>query len=311
VGYDSKVFIAGRSGMVGSAIERGLVKRGYKNIVGLSSSELDLRNQNAVDTFFKMEQPEYVVLAAAKVGGIMANINSPAEFLYDNLMIQNNVIHSAYKYKVTKLLFLGSSCMYPRLSPQPMQEENLLDGKVEPTNEGYAIAKIAGMKMCEMYNRQYKTNYMTVLPCNIFGIGDNFHPEKSHVVAGLIRKFHEAKINSLDTVTVWGTGNARRELMFSEELADACIFLFENYDGIECLNIGTGKDISIRDLAYLVKKVVGFEGSIDFDTSKPDGMPQKLLDVSKLSAVGYNNRTSLEQGIIATYEWFLSNRVGL
>jgi GDP-L-fucose synthase len=201
--------------------------------------------------------------------------------------------------------------MYPRLSPQPMQEENLLDGKVEPTNEGYAIAKIAGMKMCEMYNRQYKTNYMTVLPCNIFGIGDNFHPEKSHVVAGLIRKFHEAKINSLDTVTVWGTGNARRELMFSEELADACIFLFENYDGIECLNIGTGKDISIRDLAYLVKKVVGFEGSIDFDTSKPDGMPQKLLDVSKLSAVGYNNRTSLEQGIIATYEWFLSNRVGL
>ncbi|MDF2802126.1 MAG: GDP-fucose synthetase [Anaerocolumna sp.] len=311
MGYDSKVFIAGRSGMVGSAIERGLVKRGYKNIVGLSSSELDLRNQNAVDTFFKMEQPEYVVLAAAKVGGIMANINSPAEFLYDNLMIQNNVIHSAYKYKVTKLLFLGSSCMYPRLSPQPMQEENLLDGKVEPTNEGYAIAKIAGMKMCEMYNRQYKTNYMTVLPCNIFGIGDNFHPEKSHVVAGLIRKFHEAKINSLDTVTVWGTGNARRELMFSEELADACIFLFENYDGIECLNIGTGKDISIRDLAYLVKKVVGFEGSIDFDTSKPDGMPQKLLDVSKLSAVGYNNRTSLEQGIIATYEWFLSNRVGL
>ena len=305
--YNSKIYIAGRAGMVGASIERCLHKKGYHNIIGLGSKELDLRNQQAVEEYFVKEQPEYVVLAAAKVGGIMANIKAPAEFLYDNLMIQSNMIHNAYKYGVKKLLFLGSSCIYPRLAPQPMKEEYLLDGKVEPTNEGYAIAKIAGMKLCEMYNRQYNANFISVMPCNIYGIGDNFHPEKSHVVAGLINKFHYAKINQHTTVEVWGTGNARRELMFSEDLAEACIFLFESYDGNEFFNIGTGSDVSISELAYLIKDIVSYKGEIVFDPSKPDGMPQKLLDITRINQAGYIYKTSLEEGIRQTYDWYLEN----
>lgn len=305
---DSKIFIAGRNGLVGSSIERKFKEKGYYNIIGLSSRELDLKNQLAVQEYFELERPEYVVLAAAKVGGIRANIERPAEFLYDNLMIQNNIIESAYKYGVKKLLFLGSSCIYPRLAPQPMKEEYLLDGKLEPTNEGYAIAKIAGLKLCEMYNRQYGTEFISVMPCNIYGIGDNFDPNHSHVVAGLIRKFHEAKVNNLSFVDVWGTGNARRELLFNEDLAEACVFLFENYSGSDFLNIGAGEDISIKDLAYLVKRITGFTGEIKFDTSKPDGMPQKLLDVSKIHALGWRHEVSLEDGIKRTYEWFLNRK---
>ncbi|SEC11095.1 GDP-L-fucose synthase [Paenibacillus sp. GP183] len=303
----SKIFIAGRNGMVGSSIEIEFRKRGYEKIIGLNSKELDLRNQADVEDYFSKEKPEYVILAAAKVGGIMANMKSPAEFLYDNLAIQNNVIHCSYKFNIKKLLFLASSCIYPRLSPQPMKEEYLLDGKVEPTNEGYAIAKIAGLKMCEMYNKQYGTNFISVMPCNIYGIGDNFDPQKSHVVAGLIRKFHEAKIENKEYVEVWGTGDARRELMFNEDLADACIFLFESYSGDNFFNVGTGKDISIKHLAYLIKKAVGFDGDIKFDITKPDGMPQKLLDVSRLKDSGWVNKTELEDGIRKTYGWFLKH----
>jgi GDP-L-fucose synthase len=303
----SKIYIAGRNGMVGSSIENEIRKKGYDNIIGLSSKELDLRKQTDVEEYFSKEKPEYVVLAAAKVGGIMANMKSPAEFLYDNLAIQNNVIHCSFTFNIKKLLFLASSCIYPRLSPQPMKEEYLLDGKVETTNEGYAIAKIAGLKMCEMYNKQYGTNFISVMPCNIYGIGDNFDPQKSHVVAGLIRKFHEAKIKKIEYVEVWGTGNARRELMFNEDLADACIFLFDSYSGNNFFNIGTGKDISIKHLATLIKKVVGFDGDIKFDITKPDGMPQKLLDVSRLKDSGWVNKTELEDGIRKTYEWFLKH----
>lgn len=302
---NSKIFIAGRNGLVGSSIENGFRKRGYNNIIGLSSKMLDLRNQKDVEEYFDSEKPEYVVLAAAKVGGILANMKAPAEFLYDNLMIQNNIIHNAYKYNVKKLMFLGSSCIYPRLAPQPMKEEYFLDGKVEPTNEGYAIAKIAGMKLCEMYNRQYNTNFISVMPCNIYGIGDNFHPDKSHVVAGLIRKFYEAKVKQSAKVEVWGTGNARRELLYNEDLADACLFLFETYNGNEFFNVGSGRDISIRELAYMIRDIVDYGGDIIFDTSKPDGMPQKLLDVTKLKDAGWVYKTDLQEGIKTTYEWYL------
>jgi len=309
INKDSKIFIAGRNGLVGSSIERKFREKGYHNIIGLPSKDLDLTNQSAVQEYFKLESPEYVVLAAAKVGGIRANMERPAEFLYDNLMIQNNVIESAYKYGVKKLLFLGSSCIYPRLAPQPMKEEYLLDGKLEPTNEGYAIAKIAGLKLCEMYNRQYGTEFISVMPCNIYGIGDNFDPNHSHVVAGLIRKFHEAKVNNLPFVEVWGTGSARRELLFNDDLAEACVFLFESYSGNNFLNVGTGEDISIKDLSYLIKDVVDFQGGIVFDTSKPDGMPQKLLDVSKVNNIGWKYKTELIDGLQATYKWFLSNEI--
>jgi len=304
----SKIFIAGRNGLVGSSIEQEFRKHGYTNIIGLRSSDLDLKRQTDVEAYFETERPDYVVLAAAKVGGIMANIEAPAEFLYDNLVIQNNVIHSAYKNNVKKLLFLASSCIYPRLSPQPMKEEYLMDGKLEPTNEGYAIAKIAGLKMCEMYNKQYNANFISVIPCNIFGIGDNFDPEKSHVAAGLIRKFHEAKASNREFVQVWGTGNARRELMFNEDLAEACLYLFETYAGNDFFNVGTGTDISIKELAYLIKKIVGYNGEIIFDTTKPDGMPQKLLDVSRLKDAGWFYKTSLEEGIKKTYEWYLEEK---
>lgn len=308
---EEKIFIAGRSGLVGSSIEKAFIKEGYKNIVGLRAKELDLRNQAAVEAYFREEKPDYVVLAAAKVGGIMANINAPAEFLYDNLCIQNNIIHFSYVSNVKKLIFMASSCIYPRLSPQPMKEEYLLDGKLEPTNEGYAIAKIAGLKMCEMYNRQYCTDFISVMPCNIYGIGDNFDPQRSHVVAGLIRKFHEAKMANEDCVIVWGTGNARRELLFSEDLADASLFLFERYSGNDFFNIGTGCDVSIMELAEIIRDIVGFRGDIKYDVTKPDGMPQKLLDVTKLETAGWRYKTSLADGIEKTYRWFISQSMYL
>ncbi len=303
----SKIYIAGRNGMVGSSIEKEFRRRGYENIIGLSSKVLDLRDQAAVERYFRHEKPDYVILSAAKVGGIAANISRPAEFLYDNLAIQNNVIHFSYQYNVKKLLFLASSCVYPRLSPQPMKEDYLLEGKLEPTNEGYAIAKIAGLKLCQMYNQQYGTDFISVMPCNLYGYGDNFDPQNSHVVAGLIRKFHEAKQQNRDFIEVWGTGNARRELMFNEDLADACVFLFESYSGNDFFNVGTGKDVSIRELSGLVKKVVGYEGEIRFDITKPDGMPQKLMDVTRLKEAGWEYKTELEDGIKKTYEWFLTH----
>jgi GDP-L-fucose synthase len=305
----AKILILGRSGLVGSSIENEFRRRGYLNIIGLRSKQLDLTRQTLVEDYFEKERPDYVILAAAKVGGIMANIQAPAQFIYENLAIQNNVIHSAYKHEVKKLLFLASSCIYPRLSPQPMREEYLMDGKLEPTNEGYALAKIAGLKMCQMYNKQYGANFISVMPCNIYGIGDNFNPEQSHVVAGLIRKFHEAKVNNKEYVNVWGTGNARRELMFNEDLADACLFLFENYSGNDFFNIGTGQDVSIKELAELIKGVVGFKGKIKYDHSKPDGMPQKLLDITKLNQVGWVCKTELKDGIRKTYEWFLDQKL--
>lgn len=293
--------------MAGSAIYRKLRENGYTNFVLRTSKELDLRVQADVKDFFEREKPECVILAAAKVGGIMANMEAPALFLYDNLMIQNNVIHFSYVSGVKKLLFLGSSCIYPRLSPQPMKEEYLLDGKVEPTNEGYAIAKIAGMKMCELYNRQYGTDYISVMPCNLYGYGDNFDPLRSHVVPAMIRKFHEAKVNGSPKVTVWGTGKARRELLFADDMAEACVFLLESYSGNDFFNVGSGSDVSIRELAETVKDVIGYTGEIVFDTSKPDGMPQKLMDVTKLKKAGWTYHTELKDGLAQTYEWYLEH----
>lgn len=306
----SKIYIAGHRGMAGSAIHRKLKEKGYTNFVLRTSKELDLTRQPDVETFFEQEKPDVVILAAAKVGGIMANMQSPATFLYDNLMIQNNVIHAAYKHGVDKLLFLGSSCIYPRMSPQPMKEEYLMDGKVEPTNEGYAIAKIAGLKLCEMYNCQYGTNYISVMPCNLYGYGDNFNPTRSHVVPAMIRKFHEAKMEDAKEVVVWGTGNARRELLFVDDMADASIYLLERYAGNAFFNVGTGKDISIRELAELVKEVTGYEGNIVYDATKPDGMPQKVMDCSKLAEKGWVYKTKLKDGLKMTYQWYLDNYRG-
>ena len=302
---DNKIFIAGRGGQVGSAIERKFRTEGFQNIVGLRSKELDMRDQPAVDAYFAKEKPEYVVLAAAKVGGIMATIQAPAEFLYDNLCIQNNVIECSRKYAVKKLLFLASSCIFPRLSPQPMKEEYLMDGKLEPTNEGYAIAKIAGLKLCQYYNTQYGTNFISVMPCNIYGYGDNFNPVNSHVVAALIRKVYNAKMNGDKTIPMWGTGVARRELMFVDDLADACYYLFNRYSGNEFFNVGTGSDVSIKELVELIMDVEDYHAELVFDTGKPDGMPQKLLDVSKLSDAGWTAKVSLREGLEKTYRYFL------
>ena len=304
--YNSKIFIAGRNGQVGSAIERKFRKEGFCNIIGLSSKELDLKIQSSVEQYFKSEQPDYVILAAARVGGIMANIESPAEFLYDNLMIQNNIIECSRKYNVKKLLFLASSCNYPRMCPQPMREEHLMDGKLEPTNEGYAIAKIAGLKLCEFYNKQYGTDFITIMPCNIYGYGDNFTPTRSHVVAALIRKIHMAKIKQLDYVDMWGTGQAKREFMFVDDLADACYFLFNTYSGNDFFNAGTGIDITIKELAELIMDVVGYHAKLVFDIRKPDGMPQKLLDVSKINKAGWLAETDLKSGLEMTYKYFLN-----
>jgi GDP-L-fucose synthase len=303
----SKIYIAGHRGMVGSAIHRKLISEGYTNIITRTSKELDLRNQPLVDAFFQTEQPEYVFLAAAKVGGIMANNTYRADFLYENLQLQNNVIHAAYVNKVKKLMFLGSSCIYPKLAPQPLKEEYLLTGILEPTNEPYAIAKIAGIKMCEAYRAQYGCNFISVMPTNLYGINDNYHPENSHVLPALIRRFHEAKMNNADHVEIWGTGSPLREFMYSDDLADACYFLMMNYNEPDFINIGTGHDLSIKDLAGLIKHVLGYEGSITFDTSKPDGTPRKLMDVSKLHSLGWKHKVELAEGIEMAYEDFLKN----
>ncbi len=303
---DAKIYIAGHRGMVGSAIHRKLTKEGYRNLIFKSSSELDLRNQAAVETFFNLEKPEYVFLAAAKVGGIVANNTYRADFLYENLAIQNNIIHAAHLHQVKKLMFLGSSCIYPKLAPQPLKEESLLTGLLEETNEPYAIAKIAGIKMCEAYRSQYGCNFISVMPTNLYGYNDNYHPQNSHVLPALIRKFHEAKLNQSAHVEIWGTGTPLREFLFADDLADACYFLMQNYNDSGFLNVGVGHDISIKDLALLIKEIIGFEGEIVFDSSKPDGTPRKLMDVSKLSALGWKYQTPLADGIRLAYADFLS-----
>ncbi len=302
----SRIYIAGHRGMVGSALHRKLTALGFDNFILRTSQQLDLRNQKDVSDFFEAEKPEYVLLAAAKVGGIMANNMFRADFLYDNLQIQNNIIHASYINNIKKLLFLGSSCIYPKLAPQPIKEEYLLTGELEYTNEPYAIAKIAGLKLCDAYRDQYGCNYISVMPTNLYGINDNYHPENSHVLPALIRRFHEAKLNHANEVIIWGTGVPKREFLFADDLADACVFLLENYNEKGLINIGTGKDISVKDLALLIKKIIGFEGEIKFDTTKPDGTPRKLLDVSKLHAKGWKHKIELEEGIQLAYHDFLS-----
>jgi len=305
---NDKIYIAGHRGMVGGAILRRLEILGYKNIVTRSSGELDLRNQADVGNFFATEQPNYVFLAAAKVGGIHANNTYRAEFLYENLMIEANIIHAAWKHGVKKLMFLGSSCIYPKMAPQPLQESSLLTGPLEVTNEPYAIAKIAGIKLCEAYRDQYGCNFISVMPTNLYGIGDNYHPENSHVLPALIRRFHEAKEGNKPSVTVWGTGTPRREFMFADDLADACVYLMLHYDGKELVNIGTGEDLSIRELAETVKEVVCYEGKLVFDPSKPDGTPRKLMDVSKLHGLGWKHSVELKDGLVQAYADFLRKR---
>jgi GDP-L-fucose synthase len=304
---NSKIYIAGHRGLVGSALVRMLEEKGYSNLVYRTSKELDLTNKEQVEAFFQQEKPEYVFLAAAKVGGIVANNAYPADFIRDNLLIQTNVIDAAYLNGVKKLLFLGSTCIYPKFAPQPMNEDSLLTGILEPTNEPYAIAKIAGIKMCESYNRQYATNYISVMPTNLYGPNDNFDLETSHVLPALIRKFHEANIENAPTVEVWGTGTPRREFLYSDDLADAVIYLMNNYNGNQFINIGVGKDISIKELAEKVKEVVGFNGDIVFNTTKPDGTPRKLVDVTRLNELGWQASTSLDEGLKKAYEWFLTN----
>jgi GDP-L-fucose synthase len=301
-----KIYIAGHRGMVGSAIYRKLQKEGFTNFVTRTSSTLDLRNQQAVADFFAEEKPDYVFMAAAKVGGIVANNTYRAEFLYDNLQIQNNIIHHSYLNGVKKLMFLGSSCIYPKLAPQPLKEEYLLTGLLEPTNEPYAIAKIAGIKMCDAYRDQYGCNYISVMPTNLYGYNDNYHPKNSHVLPALIRRFHEAKEQNLPVVTIWGTGSPLREFLFADDLAEACYFLMQNYNEAGFVNIGTGEDLSIKELALLVKKIIGYEGNVDFDTTKPDGTPRKLMDVSKLHNIGWKHHTTLAEGIELAYRDFLS-----
>lgn len=296
-----KIYIAGHRGMVGSAIMRKLQKEGFQNIVTRTSSELDLRNQQAVNDFFEKEKPAYVFMSAAKVGGILANNIYRAEFLYDNLMIQNNVIHASYVNNVAKLLFLGSSCIYPKMAPQPLKEEYLLTGLLEPTNEPYAIAKIAGIKLCDAYRSQYGCNFISVMPTNLYGPNDNYDLKNSHVLPALIRKFHEAKKNGEATVTLWGTGKPRREFLHADDLAAACFFLMQHYNGEGFVNIGTGEDIEIGELAMLIKKIVGYEGKIEHDLEKPDGTPRKLMDVSKLTSLGWKYSIGLEEGISRVY----------
>ena len=342
----SKIYIAGHGGLVGSAIWRRLASVGYVNLVGRRSGELDLTRQSDVEAFFAEEKPEYVFLAAAKVGGIMANNTYPAEFIYRNLMIQNNIIHSSWVNGVRKLLFLGSSCIYPKFAPQPMKEEYLLTGELEPTNEPYAVAKIAGIKMCQSYNRQYGTNYISVMPTNLYGPNDNFDLETSHVLPALIRKFHEARIRMANSpeaggmrseaktsnlepltsivsssasnlrpqtsnvphVTIWGSGKPRREFLYIDDLADACVYLMEHYDGSDIVNIGVGEDISIAEVAELLREITGYEGKVVYDSRKPDGTPRKLLDVSRLHSLGWRAKTGLREGLSRTYEWYKMNK---
>jgi GDP-L-fucose synthase len=306
----SKIYVAGHNGMVGSAIVRNLVAKGFTNLITRSSAELDLRNTNAVEDFFKTVQPEYVFLAAAKVGGIVANNTYRAQFIYENLQIQNNVIHQAYVSNVKKLMFLGSSCIYPKMAPQPLKEEYLLTGLLEPTNEPYAIAKIAGIKMCDAYRAQYNCNFVSVMPTNLYGPNDNYDLNNSHVLPALLRKFHDANINKQENVVVWGSGSPMREFLHANDMADACVYLMEHYNQEGLVNIGTGKDISIKDLAYLVKKIVGYNGEVIFDTTKPDGTPRKLMDVTKLHQLGWRHTIELEDGIAQVYkEKFLTETV--
>jgi GDP-L-fucose synthase len=300
----AKIYIAGHRGMVGSALHRKMIADGYQNFVSRSSSELDLRNQNAVQDFFAAEKPDYVFLAAAKVGGIMANNTYRAEFLYDNLMMQSNIIHASYLNKVKKLLFLGSSCIYPKLAPQPLKEEYLLTGLLEPTNEPYAIAKISGIKMCDAYRSQYGCNFISVMPTNLYGPNDNYDLNSSHVLPALIRKIHEAKVNGDLSVTIWGTGKPKREFLHADDLAEACLFLMENYNDEGLVNIGTGEDLEIGELALLIKDIVGYTGTITHDLTKPDGTPRKLMDVSKLHGLGWKHKINLPDGLKMVYDQF-------
>lgn len=300
----ARIYLAGHNGLVGSAIKRRLQQGGYQNLITRSHNELDLRRQEAIEAFFDRVRPEYVFLAAAKVGGIVANNTYPAEFIYDNLMIEANLIAASQRTGVKKLLFLGSSCIYPKFAPQPISEDSLLTGILEPTNEPYAIAKIAGIKLCQAFRRQYGCNFIAVMPTNLYGPGDNFDLETSHVIPAMLRKFHEAKNRGDQTVTLWGTGTPRREFLHVDDLADACVFLMHRYDQPEIINIGVGKDITIGELAALIKKIVGFPGEIVWDTSKPDGTPRKLLNVNHLSELGWQAHIGLEEGLAATYRWY-------
>jgi GDP-L-fucose synthase len=303
----SKIYVAGHRGMVGSAILRALQKKGFQNLVTASSSELDLRDTVAVNRFFKKHEPEYVFLAAAKVGGIHANNTYPAEFLYDNLMIEANVIHAAHVSGVQKLLFLGSSCIYPKFAAQPIREDSLLTGLLEPTNEAYAIAKIAGIKLCQAYHKQYGSRFISAMPTNMYGFGDNYHPENSHVLPALLRRFHEAAMEGKTEVTIWGSGKPLREFMFSDDLAEACFFLMQNYEDPELINVGTGEEVAILELAHQIADVVGYKGQITFDSTKPDGTPRKLMDSERLHQLGFRHKTSLKEGLIKTYEDFKHN----
>lgn len=306
---NSKIYVAGHNGMVGSAIVRELKKQGYTNLILKSHNELDLTNQADVEKFFASEKPEYVFLAAAKVGGIVANNSALADFMYDNMILEMNVIHSAWKNGCKKLEFLGSSCIYPRMAPQPLKEEYLLTGELEKTNEAYALAKISGLKYCEFLNKQYGTDYISVMPTNLYGPNDNYHPEHSHVLPALIRRLHEAKINNQSEVVCWGDGTPLREFLYVDDLAELCVFLMNNYSGNETINAGTGKEITIKDLVNLVAKVVGYNGTIKWDTSKPNGTPRKLLDVSKATKLGWKYKTELEDGIKLAYDDFLNNKM--
>ena len=303
----SRIYVAGHRGLVGSAIVRRLTEHGYKNIIVRTHKELDLTNQDQVTEFFGIEKPEYVFLAAAKVGGIMANNTYPADFIFSNLEIQNNVIHTSYTHNIKKVCFLGSSCIYPKFAQQPIKEEYLLDGKLEPTNEAYAIAKIAGIKMAQSYNRQYGTNYISVMPTNLYGPNDNFDLQNSHVVPALIRKFIEAEKNNVSAVTLWGSGTPKREFLYVDDMADACIFLMKKYNDSDIINVGTGEDVTIVELAEIIKEEVGFQGTLQFDTSKPDGTPRKLLDVTKINSLGWKSSVPLRTGIQRTIEWYRSH----
>lgn len=307
---NSKIYVAGHNGMVGSALVRRLRDLGYNNLILKSSKELNLINQIDVEDFFELEKPEYVFLAAAKVGGIMANNTYPAEFIYNNLMIESNVIHNAYNQNVKKLLFLGSSCIYPKFATQPIAEDELLSGYLEPTNEAYAIAKITGIELCKFYRRQYGADFISVMPTNLYGMNDNFDLKNSHVLPALLRKFHEAKINNQDKVEIWGSGNPMREFLYVDDLADACIFLMQHYSDEKHVNVGTGIDVKISELASIIGEIVGFKGQIIYDPSKPDGTPRKLLNVDLLSNIGWKYKVDLKEGIEKVYHWYLSNYKG-
>lgn len=307
---DAKIYIAGHRGLMGSAIYDVLKEQGYTNFVLRTSKELDLRDAGATEEFFKRERPDFVFVAAAKVGGIKANMDFPADFVFDNLQIQNNVIHFSHKYGVSKLLFLGSSCIYPREAQQPIKEEYFMTGKFEPTNQPYAVAKTAGIEMCKAYRKQYGCNFISVMPNNLYGPRDNFDPQNSHLMAALIRKFHEAKVKGDKEVILWGTGTPKREMLYSIDAAEACVLLMKEYDSDEIINIGLGKDNSVMEIAEVVKRVIGFKGEIVFDTTKPDGMMRRLVDTSKIESMGWKAKTTMEEGIKESYDWFLENVAG-